>query len=214
MPRSDTRAETQATPTPDASAAPLINIRGVKVALGPLTREHFATFARWENDFSVGLYSGSPMRPQSLEAITAHMEEDLKGERRDRVGFIIYDLATLKPIGDVVLRNIWPMQGLAEFGISLGEKEYWGKGYGTEATALMLDYAFSVLGLHNVMLWTSAYNERAVGAYLRAGFKEFGRRRESWRVGNHYYDTIFMECLASEFTSPYPRVVPELEPRR
>ncbi len=186
----------------------------MKVGLGPLTREHLAIFARWENDFSVGLYSGSPMRPQSLEAITAHMEEDLKGERRDRVGFIIYDLATLKPIGDVVLRNIWPMQGLAEFGISLGEKAYWGKGFGTEATTLMLDYAFSVLGLHNVMLWTSSYNERAVGAYLRAGFKEFGRRRESWRVGGTWYDTIYMDCLASEFSSPFPRVVPELESTR
>src|SRR4051794_19782532 len=108
MPRNDTHSDTPATPLP--SAAPLINIRGVKVALGPLSREHLAIFARWENDFSVGLYSGSPMRPHSLEAITAHMEEDLKGERRDRVGFIIYDLATLKPIGDVVLRNIWPMQ--------------------------------------------------------------------------------------------------------
>ncbi len=214
MPRNDTRSETPSSPAQESSAEPIINIRGVKVGLGPLTREHLPTFTRWENDFTTGFYSGTPMRPRSLEAITAHLEEDLKGESRDRVGFIIYDLSTLKPIGDVVLREIWPVQGTAEMGISIGEKPYWGKGYGTEATTLILDYAFHALGLHNVMLRTADYNERAIGAYRRAGFREIGRRRESWKIGGRAYDTLYMECLSTEFSSPFPPVVPDPESGR
>jgi diamine N-acetyltransferase len=214
MPRNPTNADATTTPATALGAEPILNIRGVKVGLGPLTREHLPIFTRWENDFSIGFFSGTPMRPRSLEAITAHLEEDLKGESRDRVGFIIYDLATLKPIGDVLLRDIWPVQSTAEMGITLGEKAYWGKGYGTEATSLILDFAFHALGLHNVMLRTADYNERAIRAYLRAGFKEFGRRRESWKIGGRAYDTVYMECLATEFSSPFPPVVPEGGPGR
>jgi diamine N-acetyltransferase len=210
MPRNDTpKAADQA-----LAAEPIINIRGEKVALGPFTRAHVPLFARWENDFAVGLYSGTPMRPRPQESFEAGFEERLKSERHDSVVFVIYDGASLKPIGDVGLRHIWPAQGIAEFGIAIGERDYWGKGYGTEATTLMLDFAFSVLGLRNVMLMTSAFNERAIRAYTRAGFKEFGRRREAWRVGDRYYDTVCMDYLASEFTSPLPRVIPPLERER
>lgn len=204
------RNDTPTAPEQQQAAEPIINIRGEKVALGPFTRAHVPLFARWENDFAVGLYSGTPMRPRPQESFEAEFEEQLKSERRDSIVFAIYDNASLKPIGDVGLRHVWPAQGIAEFGIAIGEKDYWAKGYGTEATVLMLDFAFSVLGLHNVMLMTSSYNERAIRAYTRAGFKEFGRRREAWRVGDRYYDTVCMDCLASEFTSPLPRVIPPL----
>lgn len=68
--------------------------------------------------------------------------------------------------------------------IFLGEKDEWGKGYGTEATRLMLDYVFTALGLHNIMLKAFGYNERGIRAYRRAGFKEIGWRREAhWLAG-------------------------------
>ena len=66
----------------------------------------------------------------------------------------------------------------------------------------MLDYAFSALGLHNVMLRAFAFNERAIRAYVRAGFREIGRRRESHRLGNRVFDEVLMDCLATDFRSP------------
>jgi RimJ/RimL family protein N-acetyltransferase len=66
----------------------------------------------------------------------------------------------------------------------------------------MLDYAFTILGLHNVMLTVDSYNERGIRAYTRAGFKVIGRRRESHRLGDRPFDVILMDCLASEFESP------------
>ena len=52
-----------------------------------------------------------------------------------------------------------------------------GRDFGTEATKLLLDYAFTVLGVHNVWLDTPAYNAGAIRAYEKAGFREIGRRR-------------------------------------
>jgi RimJ/RimL family protein N-acetyltransferase len=72
---------------------------------------------------------------------------------------------------------------------------------------LLLDYAFSVLGLHNVMLDVAGYNERAIRAYRRAGFREIGRRRQSYRLGDRVYDQVFMDCLATEFESPLKPVL-------
>lgn len=90
----------------------------------------------------------------------------------------------------------------AELGIGIGEAECRDKGYGTEATRLILDYGFTALGLHTIMLWVLATNERAIRAYKRAGFREAGRWHESWRIGGKAHDILFMECLATEFQSP------------
>lgn len=196
---------------PGSSRQPIINITGEKVCLGPEVREHIPLFARWTNDFDVAVLAGDDLRPRSLESSEADYERTSKAHDPYSVGFMIYERSTLRPIGGVGLRHISPTHRNAELGIAIGEKDCWGKGYGTEAVRLMLDYAFTVLGLHNVMLSTYSYNERAIRAYQRAGFREFGRRHESARLGNQFYDDVYMECLATEFTSPLPPVahVPE-----
>ena len=77
----------------------------------------------------------------------------------------------------------------------------------------MLDYGFTLLGLHNIMLTVDAYNERAIRAYRRAGFKEFGPRREARRRGGQAYDVVYMDCIAAEFNSPVlHRLLPAANP--
>jgi RimJ/RimL family protein N-acetyltransferase len=84
----------------------------------------------------------------------------------------------------------------------IGEMDRRGKGLGTEATLLTLDYAFTVLGLHSVMLTVYEFNLAGRRAYEKAGIREFGRRRQSHWMGDRFWDEIFMDCLATEFTSP------------
>ena len=93
----------------------------------------------------------------------------------------------------------------ASFGIMIGEPECRGRGYGTETTSLMLDYAFTGLGLHNVMLTVFAFNPGGLRAYEKSGFKTIGRRRECRAVGGEVHDEIYMDCLASEFERPATR---------
>jgi RimJ/RimL family protein N-acetyltransferase len=98
----------------------------------------------------------------------------------------------------------------AEFVIFIGEQSARGKGYGTETARLMLDYAFTTLGLHTVTLTVFAYNPAAIRAYTNAGFTECGRRRESVWMGGRLWDTISMECLASTFARPAETQMPIL----
>ena len=192
----------------EAAPAPVFNIIGERVALGPGAREEsIDLFHRSDNDFAVTLLSGDPLRPLPREQSAADYDQAVKEQHPSWVGFLIYDLATQKAIGGVSLRHIGYVAGIAEFGIVISDKAYWGRGYGTETTILMLDYAFTILGLHSVMLTTYSYNHRAIRAYTRAGFREFGRWREAQRIGSKRYDVVFMDCLATEFTSPLKPIV-------
>ena len=113
----------------------------------------------------------------------------------------------MRPIGFTEWRHIHGANRTADYGIVIGEKDCWGKGYGTETTRLMLEYAFTVFNLHSVLLTTNAFNERAMRTYLRAGFREVGRWRESHRFGDRLYDEVVMDCLASEFTGQTGRIL-------
>jgi diamine N-acetyltransferase len=86
------------------------------------------------------------------------------------------------------------------FGIALGERR--GKGLGTEATRLTLDWAFNMLGLHNVMLTVLPTNTAAVRAYEKAGFRRIGLRRDALSVMGQRGDELLMDAVADDFDSP------------
>ena len=179
---------------------PIINIWGEKVALGPHRRDLLPLYQRWINDFDVTRTLAIPMRPMTHEAEEAWYQRTSQGDRD--IAFTIYELATLRPIGSTGLHAIDHLHRIAEFGILIGEKDCWDKGYGTEVAMLMLDYGFTALSLHNIMLRAYSFNQRGLRAYTKAGFKVIGRRREARRFGGQAYDEVLMDCLASEFQSP------------
>ena len=181
-------------------ALPIVNITGDHVALGPLAREHAPLIARWRNDFFVQRTFGSVPAPITIEKMVARVEE--WSNAQSDYWFIIYERATWRPIGHTDLFEVDWRSRTATFGILLGEAEGRGKGYGTEVARLMLDYAFTALGLHSVMLATDAFNLAGQAAYRKAGFKEFGRRRQCSFLNGELHDIVYMDCLASEFTSP------------
>ena len=188
---------------------PVIPFRGTKVGLGPQTREMIPLIHKWISDPEHCMWAGDPFLPVPRERFEEEKERSLKELNPQKVEFGIFDLETRKPIGLCVLRNIAQIDGLAEFGIAIGEKEYLGEGRGTEATALALDFAFNVLGMYNVSLTVAAYNERARKAYEKVGFKLIGRRRGARKLGAKRYDLVLMDCLATEFKSPLPPIVPQ-----
>lgn len=175
----------------------VLMIRGELVGLGPMRRELAGTYYRWVNDLRVIRTLAMPNRPMSLEAETAWLDGALPGGTSATM-FTIYELATLRPIGNTGLEEIDLENGTAEFGIMIGEPDAWGKGFGTEATRLMLGYAFDVLGLHNVQLQVYANNLRAVRAYERAGFQRIGARRAARRIGRERCDVIYMDAVVDD----------------
>jgi RimJ/RimL family protein N-acetyltransferase len=181
----------------DPEASILLNITGEKVALGPHRRDLLPLYQKWINDFSVRVTIGGRVGPMTREAEEAWYEGVAKAS--GSAHFTIYEAATQRPIGTTALHDIDHFHRTAEFGIMIGEKDCWGKGYGTETARLMLGYGFSDLNLHNIGLRVFSTNARALAAYARAGFRECGRRRECLRPGGAICDEIFMECLATEF---------------
>jgi diamine N-acetyltransferase len=179
---------------------PVINVTGDRVALGPLRRDLLPLYQRWINDFSTLRTLDLPPAAMTMEQETAWYDAQATSEQG--MTFTIYEPATSRPIGTTGLHEIDPRHRRATFGIMIGEPDYRGKGYGTETTRLMLDYAFTALGLHNVMLTVFEYNLAGRRAYEKAGFREFGRRRQCRLMGGRLWDEVYMECLATEFTSP------------
>lgn len=103
----------------------------------------------------------------------------------------------------VNLHGIDPINRSAFLGIVIGEKEYWSRGYGTEAITLILDYGFNILNLHSVGLGVIAFNEQAIACYKKVGFKEAGRKRESKFMFGKPHDVVLMDVLAGEFQSQF-----------
>ena len=186
---------------PQGMDQPIINIAGEKVALGPHRRDLLPFYLKWINDFEVTRTYGTQFRTWTWEARQAWYERVSTGGA-DFADFTIYERATLRAIGYTNLEDLDHFNRTAKFHLLIGEQDCWGKGYGTETTTLMLDYGFTALGLHNIMLTVFSFNTRGIRAYTRAGFRIVGRRREAHRFSGRAYDVIYMDCLATEFQSP------------
>jgi RimJ/RimL family protein N-acetyltransferase len=175
---------------------PIVNIVGERVALGPMRTDLLPLDQQWMNDLVTQSLLGLTPQPRTLEGQRARYARLTDGP--DSELFLVYERATWRPLGTTGLHDIDERNGTAEFGIMLGA-EGRGRGYGTEATRLTLDYAFHALGLHNVMLRVFGYNERAIRVYQRVGFREIGRRREAQRIGGQVADVVLMDYLATDF---------------
>lgn len=186
---------------PDHEHAPIINIMGNRIVLGPLSRDLLPAITRWINDFSalrtLGGIRPGPSTIESEEAWYASATSESDG-----VIFLIRERLSHVPIGTAAFHAIDFRNRAAVFGIMIGESSARGQGYGTEATSLMLDYGFNVLGLHSVSLTVAEFNLAGQRAYRKAGFRECGRLRERLWLAGRMWDQVQMDCLASEFESP------------
>ena len=134
---------------------PPITIEGNLIALGPLRRDLIPTYQRWHNNVATLRTFVLPL-PTTLE-----QEETLYAELTadsDKALFTVYERASWQAVGTTYLTDIDHRHRRAEFGVLIGEAIWRGKGYGTETASLMLDYAFTALGLHRMMLTVYAFN--------------------------------------------------------
>jgi RimJ/RimL family protein N-acetyltransferase len=170
---------------------------GERVLLRRHAPANLATFQRWYSDPEVARltrYQDGPMRPEEIEPFfTARVIGP------DSFTMAIHIRSTDRLIGSCAFSQLDGDNGSAMYHITLGEKDVWGKGYGTEATELMLEHAFTRMGLHRVALSVFAFNERAIRSYQKSGFTVEGRAREAiWR-GGRFWDEISMSVLEQDW---------------
>jgi diamine N-acetyltransferase len=174
-------------------------LSGERAALGTLDRAHLARLSRWFNDPEVrrGLAHRGLVNEDAETAWYEHVTEAARQPRPAEVAFAIHDAADGELVGVCGLENIDHNFSRADFGIFLGQRR--GTGIGTDATSLVLEWAFTIIGLHNVMLESYEFNEQAIRAYERAGFRVIGRRRDSLRALGRRWDSVLMDVTAEDF---------------
>lgn len=116
----------------------------------------------------------------------------------DRADFAIVHIDTGHVLGEVVLNELDTEDECCKFRIGLVGPDVYGLGYGTEATSLVLDYAFETVGLHRVELEVYSFNPRAQRSYEKAGFVREGVRRDALRWDGQWHDVIVMGVLATD----------------
>jgi RimJ/RimL family protein N-acetyltransferase len=171
------------------------------VGSGVVLRRHvpgnLAAFLRWYADPEIARlarYQATPMRPDEIERFFVS-----RVVGAEALAMAVHERTTDRLIGTCAFSQLDGENGSALYHITIGESDVWGRGFGTEATQLMLDHAFVTLGLHRIALYVFEFNERAIRAYERCGFVVEGRSRESiWRDG-HWWDELAMSVLVSDW---------------
>lgn len=163
--------------------------------LSPISLDDAELYTEWLNDLEITQYLNLSVMnisfPGEKEALSRLVREH---------AYAVIDSKSDKLIGNCGLHNWDKINQAAEIGIFIGNKEYLGKGYGTEAMKLLLRYAFDYLNIHSIMLRVFSFNERAMASYRKVGFREIGTWHESLVQKGKRYDTIFMEITPELFT--------------
>ncbi len=172
-------------------------LEGDLVALRKHVPENVAAFQRWYADPEVARlarYQDAPMRSDEIERFF-----QLRALGHESLTMAIHERGAGRLIGSCAFSQVDGENGSAMYHITIGEKDVWGRGYGTEATQLMLDHAFGTLGLHRIALTVFEFNERAIRAYRNCGFMVEGRARESIYRDGRWWDELAMSVLSTEW---------------
>jgi len=173
---------------------------GKRVYLRPFGSGDLPYIQKWLNDAELRRLIGE-VAPMSR----AEIEKWYKGLLRDkdRIWFVIVLKEGDRVIGEAGLLRMFKPWRFTDMSIIVGEKDAWGKGYGTEAGRILLDYAFERLGFHRVSIGVVGFNERALRFWEGLGFKKEGVERDGYYCDNEYSDFVLMSILEDEYRKLY-----------
>lgn len=153
-------------------------------------------FAQWEQDSEYQrLFYDEFARRYNPAQIRKLLEEEVDAMHF----FVIERLEDGRKIGMVDLSGFNWVVGNAWVGIGIGEREMWGKGYGTDAMRIVLRYAFDELNLRRVTLSVFEVNPRGIASYQKAGFRHEGAIPGAILKAGQRCDLIFMGILRQEW---------------
>jgi RimJ/RimL family protein N-acetyltransferase len=184
-------------------------IFGERIRFRGVEQADLETFVRWLNDPDVrrgiGLYL--PFSSTDEQEWFEKMRQLPPNERVMAIESVEQDphgQETWHLIGTCGFFNFDSRNASAEFGIMIGEKAYWDRGYGTEAVRLLVKHGFNTLNLNRIHLRVFETNPRATRAYEKAGFTHEGCQRQAEFREGKYIDVLVMSILRSEFLEPGP----------
>ena len=173
-------------------------IRSERIYLRPAERADLPLFVRWFADAETTRHLAL-RAPFSLAMEEKWFEGLLDRQGKSDYHFVACLVEDGRPIGTVGLHGLDLENGNAEFGISIGEKGEWNRGYGTEALYAICDFGFGSLRLERIELHVYEDNARAVRSYEKAGFRHEGRLRRAHFGEGRHSDVMVMSLLRDEW---------------
>lgn len=178
-----------------------IVLKGKKVILRPLSLKDAKRFCDWLGDTEVTKFLTIHNMPKpSLAEEKAWIKKARIAKKQ--ISFAV-DSIDGTHIGSCSMRNIDSWNKNAELGIMIGDKKYWGQGFGTEAMSLLVKYGFDKLKLNSIYLHYIAFNVRALKSYKKVGFRVTGRYRQHVYSDGHFHDSMVMDILREEYLKKY-----------
>ncbi|MGG4451731.1 GNAT family N-acetyltransferase [Brevibacillus porteri] len=175
-------------------------LEGERVFLRPIGTEDTELYFRSLFNKETRMLTGT-QKHFTREQIHQYIEN--KGQDSSSVLLLICLCENDQVIGDVQIGDIDPKNRNAFIRISIDQNANQGKGYGSEALLLMLDYGFGILNLHRIELNVFGFNERAIHTYEKLGFQREGVQRQALYYNHAYHDSILMSMLADEYRAKY-----------
>lgn len=182
------------------SPAPVQRLRGEHVYLRPAERDDIERFVRWFADAEVTRHLAG-RAPFSKAMEERWFETMIEEQGKKSWHFVICLLEDDRPIGTAGFHHINQEDGHASFGISIGEKAEWSKGYGTDALRAISDFGFGQLRLERIELDVDAPNKRAQRSYEKAGFVREGVLRHAHFSDGEFKDIVRMALLRDEWAA-------------
>jgi RimJ/RimL family protein N-acetyltransferase len=173
-------------------------LRAERVYLRPAERSDLPTFVRWLSDAETARHLAL-RAPFSLAMEEQWFASLLEAQGKTAYHFVICLVGDGRPIGAADLRDLRLDDGNAAFGIALGEKAEWNRGYGTEALNAICDFGFGQLRLERIELDVYEDNARAQRSYEKAGFRVEGRLRKAHFMEGRHVDVVRMALLRDEW---------------
>lgn len=157
---------------------------GRRIELRRHVPANLASFQRWYADPDIAEMLRHDLSPLNARQSQSYFETLILPLSARGFCWAIVDAAEGRLLGTSALTEVTTRTRSALFRIVIGERDAWGQGFGTEATRLVCEEAFSTLGLLQVRLEVFQHNERAIATYERVGFHETGSHVEFvWNRG-------------------------------
>jgi RimJ/RimL family protein N-acetyltransferase len=172
--------------------------RGTLVRIVAPAEEDAVILSRWSEDSDyLRSLDTDYARPLSTQEVARRLDPEQSDS--SRLEFHVRTLDKDRLIGFVALHSIEWNNGSAKLAIGIGEPNYRGKGYGTDALRLLLRYAFDELNLYRVGLEVISNNVRAIRTYEQLGFQQEGAMRGGVLRDGHRHDILLMGILRDEW---------------
>lgn len=169
---------------------------GKRVYLRALEKEDLIYIRKWSNDHEIRKLTGEVVSMSQADA-DKFLERVYSDNTRE--WFVIVVKENDRVIGETGLLRMFPAWRTTDISIIIGEKDAWGKGYGTESILLLLYYAFRRLNFHRVAIGVVGFNEKAIRFWEKIGFKKEGIQRDGYYYKHKYHDFVMMSILEDEF---------------